>query len=185
LEGGEYTLAISKERKQKIIAEYATWVKRSQAMIVADYKGLTMAEMDILRSKMRDAGGEFHVIKNTLGQLAFKEAGLPLPEKLFEGSTVIGFAFEDAPAVAKMFTDYARTSEILKIKGGYLGAQVMNSAQVKSLADLPPLPVLRAQLLGTLLAPASRLARTLAEPARQVAAIVKAYAERESAPEQA
>lgn len=178
-------MAISKERKQEIVAEYATWVKRSQAMIVAEYKGLSMAEMDALRSKMRDAGGEFHVIKNTLGQLAFKEAGLTLPEKFFEGSTVIGFAFEDAPAVAKMFADYARTSELLKIKGGYLGAQVMNSAQVKSLADLPPLPIVRAQLLGTLLAPASRLVRTLAEPARQVAAIVKAYAERESAPEQA
>ena len=144
-----------------------------------------MAEMDTLRSKMREAGGEFHVVKNTLGQIAFKEAGLPLPEKFFEGSTVLGFAFEDAPAVAKMFTDYARTSELLKIKGGYLGAQVMSPAQVKSLADLPPLPIMRAQLLGTLLAPASRLARTLAEPARQVAAIVKAYAERESAPEQA
>jgi large subunit ribosomal protein L10 len=178
-------MAISKERKAEIIAEYITWVKRSQAMIVAEYKGLPMAEMDSLRSKMRDAGGEFHVVKNTLGQLAFKEAGLPLPEDFFEGSTVLGFAFEDAPAAAKMFTEYARTSEFLKIKGGYLGAQVMNSAQVKSLADLPPLPIVRAQLLGTLLAPASRLVRTLAEPARQVAAIVKAYAERESAPEQA
>jgi large subunit ribosomal protein L10 len=178
-------LAISKERKKEIIAEYTAWIKRSQAMIVAEYKGLPMAEMDVLRSKMRDAGGEFHVVKNTLGQLAIKEAGLPLPEKLFEGSTAIGFAFEDAPAAAKLLSEYVRTSEFLKIKGGYLGTQVMDSAQVKSLADLPPLPVVRAQLLGTLLAPASRIARTLAEPGRQVAAIIKAYAEREAAPEQA
>jgi large subunit ribosomal protein L10 len=178
-------LAISKNRKKEIVAEYTAWIKKSQAMILAEYKGLPMAELDALRSKMREAGGEFHVVKNTLGQIAFKEAGLPLPEKLFEGSTAIGFAFEDAPAAAKMLNDYIRNSEFLKIKGGYLGAQVMSPAQVKSLADLPPLPVVRAQLLGTLLAPASRIARTLAEPGRQIAAILKAYAERESAPEQA
>ena len=178
-------MAISKDRKKELIGEYAAWIKRSQALIVAEYKGLPMAEMDALRSKMREAGGEFHVVKNTLGQLAFKEAGLPLPEKLFEGSTAVGFAFEDAPAAAKMLTEYVRTSEFLKIKGGFLGTQVMSPAQIKSLADLPPLPVIRAQLLGTLLAPASRVARTLAEPGRQIAAIIKAYAERESAPEQA
>ncbi len=178
-------MAISKNRKKEIVAEYAAWIKRSQAMILAEYKGLPMSELDILRSKMRDTGGEFHVIKNTLGQLAFKETGLPLPEKLFEGSTAIGFAFDDAPAVAKMLTDYVKSSDFLKIKGGYLGAQVMNAAQVKSLADLPPLPVVRAQLLGVLQAPGSRIARTLAEPGRRVAAILKAYAEREPAPEQA
>lgn len=178
-------MAISKSRKKEIVADYAAWIKRSQAMILAEYKGLPMAELDILRSKMRDIGGEFHVIKNTLGQLAFKEAGLPLPEKLFEGTTAISFAFEDVPAVAKMITEYVKSSEFLKIKGGYLGTQVMNAAQVKSLADLPPLPVVRAQLLGTLLAPGSRIARTLAEPGRRVAAILKAYAERESAPERA
>ncbi len=178
-------MAISKKRKNEIIAEYTAWIKRSQAMILAEYKGLPMAELDVLRSKMRENGGEFHVVKNTLSQLAFKEAGLPLPEKLFEGSTAIGFAFDDAPAVAKMLSEYTRTSEFLKIKGGYLGTQAMSPAQVKSLADLPPLPVVRAQLLGTLLAPGSRIARTLAEPGRQVAAILKAYAEREPAPAQA
>ncbi len=178
-------MAVSKNRKKEIIAEYAEWVNRSQAMIIAEYKGLPMAEMDALRAKMREAGGEFHVVKNTLGQIAFKEAGLPLPENMFEGSTAVSFAFDDAPAVAKMISEYARTSEFFKIKGGFLGKQAMSPAQVKALADLPPLPVVRAQLLGTLLAPASRIARTLAEPGRQVAAILKAYAERETAPEQA
>jgi large subunit ribosomal protein L10 len=178
-------LAVSKNRKKEIVAEYTTWIKRSQAMILAEYKGLPMAELDILRGKMRETGGEFHIVKNTLGQLAFKEAGLPLPEKLFEGSTAIGFAFEDAPAVAKMLTEYMRNSDFLKIKGGYLGTQVMDPDQVKSLADLPPLPVVRAQLLSTLLASSGRIARTLAEPGRRVAAILKAYAEREAAPEQA
>lgn len=176
-------MAITKERKREILSEYAEWVKRSQALILAEYKGLPMAELDSLRSKMRDAGGEFHVIKNTLGRLAFEEAGLPLPDDYFEGSTAIGFAFSDAPAAAKTLMDYTRTSEFLKIKGGYLGKQSMTASQVKDLADLPPLPVMRARLLGVLLAPASQLARTLNEPGRQVAAVLKAFAERETAAE--
>jgi large subunit ribosomal protein L10 len=173
-------LAITKERKIEIMAEYAEWLKKSRAMIVAEYKGLPMAELDVLRSRMRDAGGEFHVIKNTLGKLVLSEAGLDIPEDLLEGSTAIGFAFDDPPAVAKMFTEYTRTSEFLKIKGGYLGARAMSPEEVKALADLPPLPVLRARLLGALQAPAAQLARTLAEPARQIAAVFKAYADREA-----
>jgi large subunit ribosomal protein L10 len=160
-------------------------MKKSRALILAEYKGLTMAELDALRSRMRVTGGEFHVIKNTLGKLAFREAGLNIPEQYLEGSTAIGFAFEDAPGVAKMFSEYARTSEFLKIKGGFLGTEVMSPEQVKALADLPPLPVLRARLLGVIQAPAARLARTIAEPARQIAAVFKAYADRESAPAEA
>jgi large subunit ribosomal protein L10 len=78
--------------------------------------------------------------------------------------------------------DFARTLEFLKIKGGYLDSQSVSAQQIQALAELPPLPVLRARLLGTLLAPASKLVRTLAEPGRQLAAVVKAYADREAAP---
>jgi large subunit ribosomal protein L10 len=178
-------LAITKEHKREILNDYTEWMKKSRALILTEYKGLSMADLDTLRGRMREAGGEFHIIKNTLGKLAFREAGLNVPEKYLEGSTAIGFAFEDAPAVAKMFTDFTRTSEFLKIKGGFLGTEVMSPEQVKALADLPPLPVLRARLLGVIQAPAGRLARTLAEPARQIAAVFKAYADRESTPPEA
>jgi large subunit ribosomal protein L10 len=178
-------LAITKERKREVISEYAAWMKKSRAMILAEYKGLPMKEMDTLRSRAREAGGEFHVVKNTLGFLAFREAGLEVPDEYFEGSTAIGFAFEDAPALAKMFTEYMRTSEFLKVKGGFLDNRPMSPDDVKALADLPPLPVMRARLLGVLQAPAAQLARTLAEPARMVAAVLKAYADRERAAEPA
>ena len=82
-------------------------------------------------------------------------------------------------------TDFAKESNFVKIKGGYLEKQVMTAQGVTALADLPPLPVMRATLLGTILAPASQLVRTLAEPGRQVAAVLKAYADREAAPEAA
>lgn len=175
-------MAISKGRKKEALTLYIEWANRSQAMFVTEYRGLNMKQIDDLRAKIRDAGGEFHIVKNTLGKLAFQQEGMPLPDNYFEGSTAISFAFEDAPSVAKAMTEFARTSEFLKIKGGYLDKQPINAEDVKALADLPPLPVLRAQLLGTILAPASQLARTLAEPARQVAAVFQAYADKENAP---
>jgi large subunit ribosomal protein L10 len=181
LKGGESTLAITKERKNEMVGQYTEWVKKSRALIITEYTGLPMKQMDALRSKMREAGGEIHVVKNTLGELAFKEAGLPLPDDYFEGSTAVGFAFEDAPQLAKAITDFARTSDFVKIKGGYLGDVIITPEQIKALADLPPLPVMRAMLLGTILAPASQLVRTLAEPGRQIAAVVKAYVDKDSA----
>jgi large subunit ribosomal protein L10 len=170
-------LAISKERKSEVVAQYSKWISNSKALILAEYTGLTMKQMDDLRAKAREVGGEFHVVKNTLGTLAFKEAGLPIPQDFLEGSTAIGFALHDAQPMAKAMTDYARSADALKIKGGYLGTRAINAAEVVALAEMPPLPVMRARLMGTLLAPASQLARLLAEPARQVAAVIQAHAE--------
>ena len=175
-------MAITKERKNELIAQYSEWVKRSKALVLTQYVGLTMKDIDALRAKVRENGGEFHIIKNTLAKLAFEQAGLPVPAGQFEGSTAIVFAFADAPATVKTVTDFVKSSEFLKIKGGFLEKQALTPEGVKALAELPPLPVVRAQLLGTLLAPASKLVRTLAEPGRMIAAVIKAHAEPEAAP---
>jgi large subunit ribosomal protein L10 len=180
--GGEITLAITKDRKNELVAQYSEWVKRSKALVLTQYVGLTMKDIDILRAKVRENGGEFHIIKNTLAKLAFEQAGLSVQTGQFEGSTAIVFAFVDAPATVKTVTDYVKSSEFLKIKGGFLEKQALTPEGVKALAELPPLPVVRAQLLGTLLAPASKLVRTLAEPGRMIAAVIKAHAEPEAAP---
>lgn len=167
-------MAISKERKDELIAQYAEWANRSEALFVTQYTGLTMKDVDALRAKLRDAGGEFHVVKNTLAPMSLKQAGIELPQEYFVGSTAICFAFKDAPGVAKVLTEAAKGSEFVKIKGGSLDKRSISANGVKSLADLPPLPVMRAQLLGVLLAPASQLVRTLAEPARSLAAVLQA-----------
>ena len=180
--GGEITLAITKERKNELITHYSEWVSRSKALVLTQYVGMTMKDIDNLRAKIRDNGGEFHIIKNTLAKLAFEQAGLTVPEGQFEGSTAIVFAYTDGPAIAKTIMDFAKTSEFLKIKGGFLEKQAITPVGVKALAELPPLPVVRAQLLGTVLAPASKLVRTLAEPGRMIAAVIKAHAESEAAP---
>ncbi len=178
-------MAISKQHKNEMVGEYVDWINQSRALIVSEYLGLSMKQIDELRAKVREAGGEFHIVKNTLGRVAFQEAGLPAPGDVLKGSTAICFAFQDAPAIAKVMADYAKSSDILKIKGGYLEKRAISSEDVKALADLPPLPVMRAQLLGVLSAPASKLVRTLAEPARQMAAVLKAYAEKDAASEAA
>ena len=175
-------MAISKQQKDEILAEYGDWLRRSQAVFVSEYKGITMKQLDELRAKVRDAGGEFHVVKNTLGKVAVKATGMALPEGLWEGSTAVCFAFTDAAGMAKIMTEYARTSEFVKIKGGYLGASAMTAENVKALADLPPLPVMRSQLLGVLSAPAGKLVRTLAEPGRAIAAVIKAFADKDTVP---
>ncbi len=178
-------MAITKERKNEIVDQYSEWINKSRAMFVTEYVGLSMKDIDELRKKAREAGGEFHIVKNTLGKVAFESIGLEIPSNYLDGSTAIGFAFEDAPAMAKAMAEFARSSEFLKIKGGYLNKQVIDSEAVKALAELPPLPVMRAQILGTIMAPASKLVRTLAEPARSLAAVVKAYTEKDSASEPA
>ena len=182
LKGGELTLAITKERKNELISQYSEWVKNSKALVLTQYVGLTMKDIDALRVKVRENGGEFHIIKNTLAKRAFDQAGYTIQQEQLEGSTAIVFAFTDAPATVKTVTDFVKTSEFLKIKGGFLEKQALTPEGVKALADLPPLPVVRGQLLGTLLAPASKLVRTLAEPGRMIAAVIKAHAEPEAAP---
>ena len=172
-------MAITKERKQEMVDEYVDWLDRSRALIVTDYKGLSMKDLDNLRARMREVGGEFHIVKNTLSKIAFERAGWKVGEGYFDGATAIGLAFEDAPATAKALAEFARGSDFLTIRGGYLDKAMLTADEVKALAELPPLPEMRAKLLGTILAPASQLARVLAEPGRQLAAVIQAYVDQQ------
>jgi large subunit ribosomal protein L10 len=171
-------LALSKDRKQAILAQYEEWLSKSEAIFVTEYSGLSMPDFDELRKRIREAGGEFHVVKNTLGKRAFQAAGIDMPEELLLGSSAVGLAFTDAPGVAKAIADFAKDKEAVKIKGGFLGKQSLGAAEVARLATLPPLPVVRAQLLAMLNTPATQLTRLLAEPGRRVAQVLKAYADK-------
>lgn len=167
-------LAISKEKKAEILEQYKAWIEGSRATILAEYTGLSVKDLDELRASLREVGAEFHVVKNTLGKKALKDLGYPVEDGDFLNSTAISFAFEDAPGTAKKLTAFAKDSEFVKIKSGYLGDQLISAADIKALADLPPLPVMRAMLLGTIMAPASQIARTINEPGRSLAAVIQA-----------
>lgn len=160
-----------------MLAEYSGWLEKSQAVVLVEYTGITMKNLDALRAKAREAGGEFHIVKNTLARLALVKAGYEVPAEYTQKSTAIGFAYSDPAGFTKALTEAAKGLEAVKIKGGFIGMEMLRADQVKALASLPPLPVLRAQLLGVLQAPAGKLVRTLAEPGRSLAAVVKAHAD--------
>jgi large subunit ribosomal protein L10 len=174
-------LAISKERKQDLVKAYAELINKSEGMILIEYRGLNMKGMGPLRGKVREASGELHVVKNTLAQKALQLAGRDAPAELFTQSTAIGFAFADVAGVAKALTAFAKENEFVKVKGALLGGRVLTTKEVQALAELPPLPVVRAQLLGLLSAPASRLTGVVAGGVRQIMNVVKAYSETEGA----
>lgn len=171
-------MAITKERKEEVLTQYADWLKQSQAVVLVEYTGVRMKDLDNIRAKIRESGGEFHVVKNTLARRAFADGGMELPRDFLVNSTAISFAFSDPASTAKALSDATKGNEFVKVKGGYMSGQLLNAAQVKALADMPPLPVVRAQLLGVLQAPAGKLVRTIAEPARGLAAVIQAFTEK-------
>jgi large subunit ribosomal protein L10 len=181
LKGGEFKLAITKEHKQGVLATYEDWFKRSQAVILVEYTGAKMKDMDSIRAKVRESGAEFHVVKNTLARRVFAAQGMTLPDEFLLRSTAVSFAFTDPAATAKALADATKGMGFVKVKGGFMAGQMLNASQVKALAELPPLPVVRAQLLGMLQAPAGKLVRTIVEPARSLAAVFRAFSEKEPA----
>lgn len=175
-------MAITRERKEEMLSAYADLIARSQALVVFEYSGIDMKMTNPLRNKVREAAGEVHVVKNTLARKALAQAGLPVPDALFKESSAVAFAFSDPPAVAKALVALAKESEFIKIKGALLGSSVLSPKDVEALAELPPFPALRAQLLGLISTPASRLTGVVASGVRQVVNVVKAYADKDAAP---
>jgi large subunit ribosomal protein L10 len=171
-------LAVSKERKEEVLATYAEWLKKSQAVILVEYTGVKMKDLDNIRAKVRESGGEFHILKNTLARRAFADNGMSIPADFLVKSTAVSFAFTDPASTAKALNEATKGNEFVKVKGGFMSGQALNAFQVKALADMPPLPVVRAQLLGVIQAPAGKLVRTIAEPARGLAAVLKAFSEK-------
>lgn len=173
-------MAISKERKEEILATYAEWLKKSEAVILVEYTGVKMKDLDNIRAKIRESDGEFHILKNTLARRAFADSGMSMPPDFLVQSTAVSFAFSDPASTAKALSDATKGNQHVKVKGGFMSGQTLTAAQVKALADMPPLPVVRAQLLGVLQAPAGKLVRTIAEPARGLAAVIKAFSDKAS-----
>lgn len=174
-------MAIKKEKKEELVANYQSLLTNSNGLIITSYSGVSVKELEMVRRKIRELGGEFHIVKNTLFALAMNEAGMTLPEETYTGTTAIGFANEEIPAVAKVIVDLARDMEEVHLKGGLIEKIAYDAAQIQMLANLPPLPVLRSQLLSMLQAPGSRIAMVLASSVRQLVNVTKAFADTEEA----
>lgn len=173
-------MAISKSRKDELVEQYMQLIENSRAVLLTEYTGLTVKQMQELRSDVRKADGAFHVTKNTLLIHALRESGKPIPEELFSGQVASGFALAEVPSLAKALVDFAKASELLQIKGGILGDKILTREEVEALAKLPSLEELRAQLLGLIQAPARNIASTVAGGVRQLVNVVDAYSKKES-----
>lgn len=154
-------MALSRERKGEILAEYAELVEQSEALIFTEYRGMTNKEISELRNKVREASGIYRVAKLTLLKKVMDEAGMPVPEDLAGVPIGVGFCVGEVPAVAKTLTEAAEDSELFQVRGGVIGNTMMSMEDVQALADLPPIEHFHAQILGLLSQPGSELVGVL------------------------
>jgi large subunit ribosomal protein L10 len=171
-------LAITRERKEQLVAEYKEQLKDSEGIIVTGYRGLTMANLTEIRHSLRPLGASARVVKNRLLALALHDAGLSVPAEWLTDPTAVSFCSDEVPAVAKALRDATKTFESLQIKGGVVGTSVLSADQVSAIADLPPRPVLLAQVLGTINAPGGQIAGVIANSVRQILNVVQAYVDK-------
>ena len=181
-----------KQEKERVVADLVERLRASDTLIVADYRGLTMPEIDGVRTEVLKHGARFTVVKNTLTKRAAEEAGVPELVELLDGPTAIAFVGEgDMVGVAKALNDTARQTKILTVRGGILEGKTMTAEQVRELASLPPADVLRGQVLGAIVAPLNAIAALINAPLQNFVGLIDARieqlggeaAEEEAAPE--
>jgi large subunit ribosomal protein L10 len=165
-----------KEDKERVVADLTERLRKAETLIVADYRGLTNAELEGLRDELIKHGARFAVVKNTLTRIAAEAAGADALLAMLEGPTAIAFleADGDPVAVAKALGDTARTTRILAIRGGMLEGRVMTAEEVESLAKLPPLDILRGQVLGAVTAPLMTIVGLFSAPLRDLVGLIDA-----------
>jgi large subunit ribosomal protein L10 len=152
---------LNRDQKAAAIAEIAGDIKGSQAIIAVDPTGLTVAQSAEIRGNLRDADATLRVVKNTLSQRAADEAGVVELKELLIGPTALTFVRGDAAAAAKAINDYARTTDLLPFKGGYMDGATIGVDDLKAIARLPSRQVLYGQLVGLIASPITGLARGL------------------------
>lgn len=173
-------MAISKARKDELVAQYIELLNSSRAVFITEYTGLNVKDINQLRYEVRKAEGAFHVTKNTLLRHALEQTDRPVPEEMLIGQVATGFALNEAPTLAKALTDYAKSQENLVIKGAILGSDILSAEQVADLAKLPSRDELRAQIIGLIGTPAQNIASVIAGGVRQVVNVLDAYAKKDS-----
>ncbi len=160
---------LKREQKEQCVAEIHEKLVRAEAVFIVDYRGLSVAEVNRLRKRLREADGELRVIKNTLLRRASAGTDSATLEDLFTGPTALALANTDPVTPAKVLTSFAKDVPRLELRAAVLKGQRLSVADIGRLAALPSMNELRAKLLGTLSAPAGQLVRLLATPGGQLA----------------
>ncbi|CAH0308148.1 50S ribosomal protein L10 [Roseomonas sp. CECT 9278] len=171
---------MDRTEKREFVASLATVFAETSFVLVAQNKGLTVADVSELRRRMRAAGATYKVAKNRLATLALDGTRFDGVKPLLKGPTALAWS-TDPVAVAKTAVEFAKTNDKFVVLGGALGTQTLDATGVKALAELPSLETLRAQLLGLIQTPATRIAGILQAPGGQVARVLAAYAKKDEA----
>jgi large subunit ribosomal protein L10 len=176
LRGGEY---VKKEDKERVVAELTERLRTTETLIVADYRGLTMPQIDDLRSKLIEHGARFSVVKNTLTRRAAEAAGSDTLLAMLEGPTAIAFLESDGDpvAVAKALVDAARETRVLEVRGGLLEGRPIEASEIDALAKLPPLDALRSQVLAAVIGPATGIVALFTAPLQDLYGLIDARIE--------
>jgi len=167
--------------KEQLVSEIKGRLNEAGSLLLVDYRGLTVKEMQELRNQLRAAGSELKVYKNSLADIAIRELALPSLDAYLAGPTAIIFTGEDPVAPAKALTTFAKTHKALELKGGLVENQVIDAEGVKAIATLPSREELIAKLLGTMLNPIIGFARVLNGPTEAFARTVQAVADQKAA----
>lgn len=178
---------MKKEDKEQVVKELTERLRTSDTLLVADYRGLTMPQIDALRSRLIESGARFTVVKNTLTRRAAEAAGADALLTLLEGPSAIAFleADGDMVAAAKALADSARESRVLEIRGGVMQGRVITAEEVQSLASLPPIDVLRGQVLAAIIAPLTAIAGLVNAPLQNLYGLLDARIEQLGGAEEA
>ncbi len=175
-----WRVAVERAEKREFVTTLNEVFKTSGSVVVAHYTGLSVAQMNDLRSKMRDAGGTVKVAKNRLAKIALQGTESEKMTDLFQGQTVIAYS-EDPVTAPKVAVEFAKSNEKLVVLGGAMGATVLDEGGVKALASLPSIDELRAKIVGMINTPATRIAQVVSAPAGQLARVMNAYAQKNEA----
>jgi large subunit ribosomal protein L10 len=170
---------VKKADKERVVADLTERLKNTESLLVADYRGLTMPQIDELRTKLLEHGARFAVVKNTLTRRAAEAAGSDTLLALLEGPTAIAFLESDGDpvAVAKALVDAARETRVLALRGGMLDGRPVEPSEIESLAKLPPVDILRAQVLGAVSAPLTAIVGLFTAPLQDLYGLIDARIE--------
>ena len=160
--------------KEQVVAELVERLRTTDTLIVADYRGLTMTDVESVRAQLLEQGARFSVVKNTLTRRAATAAGLEALNEFLVGPTAIAFVTGDPVAVAKTLDESARRTRILTVKGGVLYGRAISADQVRDLGSLPPVEVLRGRVLGMIVGPLASFVGLVGAPLRDFVGVVDA-----------
>ena len=171
---------MARPEKEAIVNEIYERLTKSESVVLVDFRGLTVQEATALRKKLREAGVEFQVLKNTLIRFAAEKASLGELNAYLQGPTAIAFGYDDPVSPAKILSEFAKDHKKLELKGGVLEGKVIDQAMITALADLPSREVLLGQLAGLMQAPLRNLANVLSAPIRNTVYVLEAVRQKKA-----